>query len=88
MLAFKIRFIFAPNFLPMLFRYSFLLLLLFICTLVVAQNKSGLVSGPMLGYAEHREVLLWVEVAPTVKEVEVVYSAKRYHSLGGQTLYV
>jgi alkaline phosphatase D len=41
-----------------------------------AQNPNaalGLVSGPMLGYVEHKEVLIWLEVNPTIKAVEIQY---------------
>jgi alkaline phosphatase D len=30
-----------------------------------------LISGPMLGYVEHREALVWLEVSPDVKKVEI-----------------
>ena len=33
----------------------------------------ALVAGPMLGYAEHREAAIWLEVSPTVRQVAVRY---------------
>ncbi len=43
-----------------------------------AQTKTvtSLVAGPMLGYIEHREVLIWMEVAADVKKVQLVYHEK------------
>jgi alkaline phosphatase D len=42
-----------------------------------AQNNisqpSELIAGPMLGYAEHREVLIWLEVSPQVNKVMLRY---------------
>ncbi len=38
-----------------------------------AQNGNALIAGPMLGYVEHREVLIWMEVAPEVKKVQIQY---------------
>lgn len=47
------------------------------CMISLAQNKSAfLVSGPMLGYVEHREVLIWMEVAEEVKKVQLVYNER------------
>ncbi len=41
------------------------------------KNKAaGWVSGPMLGYVEHKEVLIWLEVRPTVKKVQLRYFPK------------
>jgi alkaline phosphatase D len=37
-----------------------------------AQQRT-LISGPMLGYIEHREVLIWLEVSPDVKKVQLRY---------------
>ncbi len=37
------------------------------------QNNQLLVSGPMLGYVEHREALIWLEVSPNVNSVAVKY---------------
>lgn len=38
----------------------------------LAAQKS-LISGPMLGYIEHREALIWLEVAPDVNKVAIKY---------------
>ena len=35
-----------------------------------------LVSGPMLGYVEHREALVWLEVTPSVKTVAIRFQEK------------
>ncbi|MBL7814495.1 MAG: alkaline phosphatase family protein [Saprospiraceae bacterium] len=44
---------------------------------VWAQNPmpKKLISGPMLGYIEHREVQIWLEVAQSVQSVDIVYHA-------------
>ncbi len=34
-----------------------------------AQNKSGIVSGPMLGQVELRDAKIWLEVSPDVKSI-------------------
>ena len=47
------------------------LMLFLLNNFVLAQ--SPIISGPMIGYVEHREVLLWMEVAPDVKSVIVEY---------------
>ena len=49
-------------------------LFLFFTHSIIAQQT--LVSGPMLGYIEHREVLVWLEVAPEVKKVAIRYQEK------------
>ncbi len=49
----------------------FVLLLFFVH--LTAQNNALLVSGPMLGYVEHREALIWLQVSPTVSQVAVQY---------------
>jgi alkaline phosphatase D len=36
-----------------------------------AQNKNGIVSGPMLGDVEFRDAKLWIEVTPDVKTVSL-----------------
>ncbi len=36
-------------------------------------SKSILVSGPMLGYVEHREAMLWMEVSKEAKIIQVKY---------------
>lgn len=40
----------------------------------VAQNP--LVSGPMVGYVEHREVMIWMETHPDVKDIAIQYWRK------------
>ena len=50
-------------------KYFLLFLFLNIPNLSFAQ----LVSGPMLGYVEHREALIWMEFSPDVKEVTIEY---------------
>lgn len=42
----------------------------------IAQPTAALIAGPMLGYVEHREVLIWMEVAPEVKRVQLLYREK------------
>ncbi|OWY22580.1 alkaline phosphatase family protein [Sphingobacteriales bacterium UPWRP_1] len=61
----------------MTYFYLFQLILL-CCTpqLLSAQQTGLLVSGPMLGYAEHREALIWLEVSPQVTSVKVQYAEK------------
>lgn len=39
-------------------------------------QAAGWVSGPMLGYIEHREALIWLEIRPFVKTVQVKYWLK------------
>ena len=56
--------------------YPQLILILFLITqgLTPIKGLSGtLVSGPMLGYAEHREAQIWLEVSPDSKLLEVEY---------------
>jgi alkaline phosphatase D len=38
--------------------------------------KAQIISGPMLGQVELRDAKVWVEVAPTVKTVQLVYAKK------------
>ena len=47
---------------------------LFLSFQLLAQQL--LVSGPMLGYVEHREALIWLEVAPSVKTVAIRFQEK------------
>ena len=35
--------------------------------------QKTLVSGPMLGYVEHREALVWLEVATDIKTVSIKF---------------
>lgn len=66
--------------LPFFTIFRVLWLFTFVCIAVpnmVAQNNlPPLVAGPMLGYTEHREALIWLEVSPSVKTVEVQYWKK------------
>jgi alkaline phosphatase D len=57
-----------------------LLLALFTGITTIAQNKTGLLSGPMLGQVELRSAVIWLEVAPTVKKAEI-----RYYETGTAT---
>ena len=54
-------------------RNYLLLLLILISAAGAGQNKTGLVSGPMLGQIEIRSAMIWLEVAPTVRKVEIRY---------------
>lgn len=38
-----------------------------------AQSEAPLISGPMLGYSEHRSVLIWFEVSQSVKSAMLRY---------------
>jgi alkaline phosphatase D len=54
-----------------------ILLVLFLTISIncIAQNKSGLVSGPWAGNVELRNATIWVEVAPNVRSVSVQFAA-------------
>ncbi len=53
----------------------FLLLFpIFLTPSVFGQNK--LISGPMLGYVEHREALIWLEAPTGVESVALKYRIK------------
>ncbi len=52
--------------------WSILGVLIF-ATGITAQTSEFYVSGPMLGYVEHREALIWLEVTAACQRVEVVY---------------
>jgi alkaline phosphatase D len=43
---------------------------------IFAQNKNGIVSGPMPGSIELRTAMLWIEVKPEVKTVSLAYWKK------------
>ncbi len=64
-----------------------LLLTLFRLTLQFgnAQDTTLLVAGPMLGYLEHREALIWLQVTPAVSSIEVKYYPKN-HPSNNQTI--
>lgn len=66
---------------PMTTFFRHLLLFSFILSLstpltVKAQQETYLVSGPMLGYSEHRSVLIWFEVSQGVKTAMLRYWEK------------
>lgn len=42
-------------------------------TFAASQSVSLLTSGPMLGYVEHREALIWLEVSRDVTDIEIRY---------------
>lgn len=42
------------------------------------QDTSLLVAGPMLGYLEHREALIWLQVTPEVSSIEVRYFSEEH----------
>lgn len=41
--------------------------------LSIAQDTTLLVAGPMLGYVEHREALVWLQVTPAVNTIDLKY---------------
>jgi alkaline phosphatase D len=63
----------------------YLLILLLNCLQLFAQTPgdSKIISGPMLGYAEHREVLIWVQVS-CAKTVTLVYTPLNVYVRGGR----
>jgi alkaline phosphatase D len=54
-------------------KYLMCLACLVVATVSMAQNKVGVISGPMLGMVELRNAMIWLEVAPSVKKVEIKY---------------
>jgi alkaline phosphatase D len=52
------------------------LLFLFILLATQLSSQKMLVSGPMIGYIEHREALIWLEVSPEVKKVSIKIQEK------------
>ena len=38
-----------------------------------AQDTTLLVAGPMLGYIEHREALIWLQVTEQVTDISIKY---------------
>lgn len=51
--------------------------LLLITAIIITNNLfAQIVSGPMLGYVEHREAAIWVEVTPSVSKVGIAYWPK------------
>ena len=51
----------------------FVLLLISVVCVFIANAQKKLISGPMLGYVEHREALIWIEVGKEVKSAELKY---------------
>ena len=51
---------------------------LFLCSsfLSLAQQEPLFISGPMLGYSEHRSVLIWYEVSQSVRNATLRYWEK------------
>ena len=49
------------------------ILTVFLLLSLSLQAQKALVSGPMMGYIEHREALIWLEVAPDVNKVVIKY---------------
>lgn len=49
-------------------------------------SGSPLVSGPMLGYVEHREVMVWLETDPTVDQIAIEYWATEADEVDTQTV--
>ena len=47
-----------------------------ICLLLFSSSKGQIISGPMLGQVELRDAKMWIEVAPSVKKVQLVYKKK------------
>ena len=66
---------FAPKYRKIMNKLSILLVFLFSTTSQVFSQKSLLQSGPMLGYSEMREVLLWVQTKDAA-EVKFTYWVK------------
>jgi hypothetical protein len=56
------------------FKKIFVVPFLFYASLVLAQSKNGIVSGPWAGNVELRNATIWVEVTPQVKAVAVSYA--------------
>ena len=52
--------------------YFSVLLIFFFLNQSFSQT-SGIISGPMLGPVEYRDAILWIEVTPEVKSVNVIY---------------
>jgi alkaline phosphatase D len=57
-------------------RNLFVFALFLIPVLLKSQTQTQLIAGPMLGYNEHREQLIWLEVSPEVREVTIHYWKK------------
>ncbi len=57
-------------------RITTIFILFFQAVLVMAQQEPLLISGPMLGFSEHRSVLVWYEVGQSVKTASLRYWEK------------
>ncbi|QQS28442.1 MAG: alkaline phosphatase family protein [Sphingobacteriales bacterium] len=53
--------------------YSFFVFFIFASQTCNGQNNHLLISGPMPGYTEHREVLIWLEVSTEVNSIAIKY---------------
>jgi alkaline phosphatase D len=53
---------------------SFLLLSFFL--FLIADGRSQVISGPMLGPVEYRDAKIWIEVSQSVKSVSLIYKKK------------
>ncbi len=62
-------------------KFTTTIIFCFIIQMCFSQNK--LVSGPMIGYCEHREVLIWLETMSNVKDLEI-----KYHPIGKSEIMV
>lgn len=63
----------------------YLWILLLNCVPLFAQKPGGpkIISGPMLGYAEHREALIWVQIS-CAKTITLVYTPVNLNVPGGR----
>jgi alkaline phosphatase D len=52
------------------------LLLLSIASLLLSVTKAQVISGPMLGPVELRDAVIWIEVGPETKNVQLSYGPK------------
>jgi alkaline phosphatase D len=65
--------------------------ILFICLFLLPYAstwaQTGLVSGPMLGYVEHQEALVWLEVNDKIRRIEIEYQIKDKPESRKKTMY-
>jgi alkaline phosphatase D len=54
----------------------FLVVIIQLFLQIPAIAQSGIVSGPMLGYVEHQEALIWLEVNNKVRSIEIEFQEK------------
>ncbi|MBA3649860.1 MAG: alkaline phosphatase family protein [Chitinophagales bacterium] len=57
----------------MLFRNLTAIFIFFNIHYLFAQDSTLLICGPMLGYVQHREALIWLETTPAVKKIQIKY---------------